>query len=88
MPEFTYTFYGTELSVYTNIYSPSQFKVTVDGNESVGVFSGHNPTTVVKDLEPGMHTVKIKPISDTISGVSTMYIDAVMYRDASQQTVK
>ena len=89
MKPFTYTFNGTELAIYTNLYSPVQYEFTVDGETSTVTFSGHNPTTVVSGLSGGEHTVTIKPIADTVpSGTTTMQIDAVMYRDETKETRK
>ena len=89
MKPFTYTFNGTELAIYTNLYSPVQYELTVDGETSTVTFSGHNPTTVVSGLSGGEHTVTIKPIADTVpSGTTTMQIDAVMYRDETKETRK
>ena len=89
MTPFTYTFNGTELAIYTNLYAPAQYELTVDGEYSVRTFSGSNPTTVVTGLSSGAHTVTIKPIADTVSSNTTvMQIDAVMFRDETKQTEK
>lgn len=95
-PVFKYTFNGTELAIFNNIVAYSTdaagytFKYTVDGGEEKwGHFSTHNPTTVVSGLAPGEHTITIQ-IESWFNdwGISRWYIDVILTRDASLQTVK
>ena len=95
-PVFKYTFNGTELAIFNNIVAYDidapgyTFKYTVDGGEEKwGYFSTHNPTTVVSGLAPGEHTITIQ-IESWFSdwGIARWYIDVILTRDASLQTVK
>lgn len=81
--EFCYEFNGTELGMYSNFCKNAKIEYSLDGNEYVTLDCAvHNPTLVVSDLEPGVHTIKIKPVFDEKSP-DTMKIVAIFTRDNS-----
>ncbi len=90
MAPFTYTFEGTELLLYTNLSSSEMFECTIDGETTVKRPFGSttNPKLIISGLEPGVHTVQVKPIASTVKSTTHMYIAAVFTRDASKQSVK
>ena len=86
-PVFTYTFTGTQFAIYASqTLAGKTYTYSIDDGAMTGsgTFTQHNPTSVVEGLESGVHTVTITPTATETSEM--MYIDAVFYRDAAQQT--
>ncbi len=78
----TFNFTGTEISIWTNLYSPSKLTYSIDGGaEKTITFDGHAPTIVVTGLKSGSHTIRLK-------ANATMKLGYIFTRDASKQTVK
>jgi len=87
--EFVLEFTGTELSAYCNIKDTSaKYQIKIDNCDwETRSFAGMNPTVFVDGLTSTTHTVRIKPVMDTL-GVSQLNINAFFVRDAAYQTSK
>ena len=82
----TLKFTGTELILWTNLTNGSSMTYSVDGGvEKIYNFPNLGLKPVVSGLEPGEHTLVIKPTS-LQSDLSVFKIMAVCTRDASKQT--
>ncbi len=86
--QISFEFSGTELSVWTNLRGSSKIKYSVDGGEWKEITCIDNsPTTVVKGLSSGKHTITVIP-TEFGSGISDFKIHAIFTRDATKQTKK
>ena len=83
----TIKFTGTEFTIWTNLSSGSSVTYTVDnGVEKSHSFSGSGPKVMVTGLNPGEHTVVIKPAN--VVDTDEFRIYAFCTRNALKQTVK
>ena len=82
----TLKFTGTELLLWTNLTLGSSISYSIDGGaEKIYNFPNLGLKPVVSGLNPGEHTLVIKPTS-LQSDLSVFKIMAVCTRDASKQT--
>ncbi len=82
----TLKFTGTELLLWTNLSLGSSVTYSIDGSaEKIYNFPNLGLKPIVSGLNPGEHTLVIKPLS-LQSDVSVFKIMAVCTRDASKQT--
>ena len=83
----TIKFTGTELTLWTNLKIGSSISYTIDGKAGFYDFPNLGYSPVVSGLEPGEHTLVIKPTA-LQEDASVFKIMAICTRDASKQTGK
>lgn len=85
----TLRFYGTELAIWTSFYNTSSITLSVDGG-AVQTLScdRHAPTTLVRDLSSGEHTLCLSPVIYGPETDDKMKIGGIFIRDAAKQTVR
>lgn len=87
----TLEFSGTEIALWTLSYSrkgDENILVSIDGGEFFEMpLSNFNPTPIAENLEPGIHTVTVKPTFSS-GNYDDFKIGSVFTRDSSLATKK
>ncbi len=78
-------FEGTELIMLAEgVISTAQYEVSIDGGEwQIKNYGGKNPVVMIRDIESGKHTARIRPALD-----KDMYISGFYSADSAKATTR